>query len=708
MRLNLVRRRGIASVIGTIFFVFVLMGALGALAYTSSLQAQSSQAVQQAQSVAAAKADEQLLFSTPSSGLTVTDSGPTATKVIAMVLKFENGSVYSLNSGSTPAFAPVTLPQGASIPLQSLVPSGTCKDQSGSGVAACLSKYNSIVNNLVSGRSLGLVTSLGNTFWYTPSSSWALTDTTTLNYGLAAYWPFDGGTVPNTSDLSGNGNTGTFSGSVVESWGNGVDGWSSSCPNSGGAVAVSVVTAPIYLNNPNSLDVHNSGGTTQGCAQKSMALSAGDVIGVAETGGAAGSASDPACWWTGTGCSDTSTFMGTFGSWYYWTAAVTVGGSYTLQLYNQAASTLTSPTDQYFSVLIRNMPMPVVGKFGNALSFLSNQYVSVGTPTSLGFASGSKIGAFAWIYPTTLAGEHAIFSQTAPGILFEQNGAQLKFWANVNNPSTTSTFASGLTANTWNFVGVTYDDARGAVTFYTGTTANTQSITANQMTASNSGLIGSYGGGRFFSGIIDDLRVYNRAPSGLEEATLDHSAPVPAPKLDWEQLTYPPGCPPGQFINQLGVSITCAGAGGMLTAMRTTPIASSGGSSFVTAYTISLAANTEYAIVIHNEWSENPNAGGPSGDVAVGPLAATTTFVNLCLSVPANSFVALCTTSTNSPIGTHGSAYAADIVTGGVITGANSDTLKIEICGYFGGCSGCAGVWTLEPGSNVEVSVVNS
>jgi hypothetical protein len=173
MKLSYGLRRGIASVIGTIFFVLVIMAALGAQAYMWSLQAQSTQVAQQAQSVAAGKADELLLYSAPSLGLTVSDSGPTTTKVIAMVLKFENGSVYSLSSASSPSFVSATFPQGTNALVQSLVPTSTspCKDQNNVGTATCLSKYNSIVNNVVGGRSVGLVTSLGNAFWYVPSTS---------------------------------------------------------------------------------------------------------------------------------------------------------------------------------------------------------------------------------------------------------------------------------------------------------------------------------------------------------------------------------------------------------------------------------------------------------------------------------------------------------------------------------------------------------
>ncbi len=52
MKLIHSQHRGVASVIGTVFFVLVLMAAIGAQAYMSSLQAQSSLIAQQAQQLA--------------------------------------------------------------------------------------------------------------------------------------------------------------------------------------------------------------------------------------------------------------------------------------------------------------------------------------------------------------------------------------------------------------------------------------------------------------------------------------------------------------------------------------------------------------------------------------------------------------------------------------------------------------------------------
>lgn len=166
MKLSSRRRRGIASIIGTIFFVIVLMVALGALAYMSSVQAQSNQVGQQAQLVVDRKGQETLQYAVGSSGLTLSNVGAATSKVVAMLLSYPNGTVYNLNSGSTPSFTAITLPVNANALVTPMVPSGTCTP----GTASCVSRYNAIMANHGVGN-IGLVTSLGNTYWSNPVST---------------------------------------------------------------------------------------------------------------------------------------------------------------------------------------------------------------------------------------------------------------------------------------------------------------------------------------------------------------------------------------------------------------------------------------------------------------------------------------------------------------------------------------------------------
>ncbi len=141
-----------ASVIGTILFVIVLVAALGAQEYMSSLQEQSSQGSQQAQQLLNQKGAEILVYSTPAAGLTVTNKGGVSSNVVKVVLKFGNGTVYTFPEATL-------LPSGASVLARSLIPGGSC------GGATCVQKYDSILSGAAPGSLVGLVTSLGNTFW---------------------------------------------------------------------------------------------------------------------------------------------------------------------------------------------------------------------------------------------------------------------------------------------------------------------------------------------------------------------------------------------------------------------------------------------------------------------------------------------------------------------------------------------------------------
>ncbi len=153
------QRKGVASVVGTVIFVIVFMMALGTLAYTSGLQTQASAAQVRAQQQAAMRSAEALTFSKGVTGLIATDSGPASVYINHLILRFPNGTVYTLA-------AVASVPVDGSASVQALVPTGVCTP----GTATCLSKYSQIVAGNVPGSAVGTVTSLGNSFWYDPSA----------------------------------------------------------------------------------------------------------------------------------------------------------------------------------------------------------------------------------------------------------------------------------------------------------------------------------------------------------------------------------------------------------------------------------------------------------------------------------------------------------------------------------------------------------
>src|SRR5215467_3754056 len=137
--------------------------AIGSQIYLMNLQGQSSQGYQQAISTQVRRASEILDFTLPAAGLTVVNGGPTTTRIIGMYIKYPNGSVYS---GST--FSGRDVASSSAVAVQGLVPSGVCLP---TGTSTCSSRYGTVVGSATPGYAIGLLTSLGNTFWYAPASS---------------------------------------------------------------------------------------------------------------------------------------------------------------------------------------------------------------------------------------------------------------------------------------------------------------------------------------------------------------------------------------------------------------------------------------------------------------------------------------------------------------------------------------------------------
>lgn len=153
-------RRGVASVVGTVFFVLVFVVALGSMAYAAGVQEQAAAAQQSAEESIARRGAESLAFTTEAAGLFATDSGPGTVVVNHVILKFPNGTVY-------PLAVSAAIPAGGSLALGSLIPAGLCAP----GAATCMSKYEGIVSGNPPGSSVGVVTSMGNSFWYVYAAS---------------------------------------------------------------------------------------------------------------------------------------------------------------------------------------------------------------------------------------------------------------------------------------------------------------------------------------------------------------------------------------------------------------------------------------------------------------------------------------------------------------------------------------------------------
>ena len=156
------RRRGIASIVGTLFFALTFLAAIGSLAYLEGVQTQYNNAVQSSLNLQSQHQRESLAYQPLTNGtLYVQNNGASSSQIVATILKFANGSVYEF-----PASASV----GSSnlLPVAGLIPSSNC------GLSTCLSKYDTILGSTGTGNLVGLVTSLGNVFWYGNSAASSL------------------------------------------------------------------------------------------------------------------------------------------------------------------------------------------------------------------------------------------------------------------------------------------------------------------------------------------------------------------------------------------------------------------------------------------------------------------------------------------------------------------------------------------------------
>ncbi|HJU47413.1 MAG TPA: LamG-like jellyroll fold domain-containing protein, partial [Gaiellaceae bacterium] len=168
---------------------------------------------------------------------------------------------------------------------------------------------------------------------------------------------------------------------------------------------------------------------------------------------------------------------------------------------------------------LANTAWSAAGKFGNALSFNgTNASVTAADSTSLHGTSALTVEA--WVRPTALGGYNTI-------VLKENNGYYAHaLYANTssNRPTgnvfTTSDHevpgAAQLPLNTWTHLAATYDGTALRV-YVNGTQSGTQSFTG--AIASSAGPLKIGGNsiwGEYFNGLIDEVRVYDRALTAAE------------------------------------------------------------------------------------------------------------------------------------------------------------------------------------------------
>ncbi|HEG43747.1 MAG TPA: hypothetical protein ENH94_06845 [Phycisphaerales bacterium] len=155
-----------------------------------------------------------------------------------------------------------------------------------------------------------------------------------------------------------------------------------------------------------------------------------------------------------------------------------------------------------------------------------NDYVNCGNSAALNLTSNLTISA--WINPRTFGQANYArivdkgTSSTGFSLLIDGNSGVLKYA--VYGKAITASNPNVIDLNVWQHVAATYNDSADLVSFYVnGQPAGTAVCTTGPLDSSANPLyigIRSYDKNRAFDGLIDDVRMFNKALTGAEIAGL--------------------------------------------------------------------------------------------------------------------------------------------------------------------------------------------
>lgn len=138
-----------------------------------------------------------------------------------------------------------------------------------------------------------------------------------------------------------------------------------------------------------------------------------------------------------------------------------------------------------------------------------DDYVNLGTNLSSSLNNTNNLTLEAWVKPTVLNGWNNIIcdynGSTMKYLLRIRNNNNIQFW--INGTALNSSFVVPL--NTWTHIAAVYNGTTMSV-YANGTLLNSQAYTGNFPVSANQTNIGSrVGGTEYFTGNIDDVRVWN-------------------------------------------------------------------------------------------------------------------------------------------------------------------------------------------------------
>jgi len=162
-------------------------------------------------------------------------------------------------------------------------------------------------------------------------------------------------------------------------------------------------------------------------------------------------------------------------------------------------------------------PKIVEGKVGKALEFDGeDDYVKALHSQDLDFQT-DEATVEAWIYPNAIeADKHTIYrkADVKDKFIFRLNGSNVEFYLETD-AGPNNILAGDIEASKWQHVLARYDGSNMEV-FVNGISVGSVAHSGNIVSDTADVYIGSRPSDRRYNGIIDELRVYNRALSAKE------------------------------------------------------------------------------------------------------------------------------------------------------------------------------------------------
>jgi hypothetical protein len=211
-------------------------------------------------------------------------------------------------------------------------------------------------------------------------------------------------------------------------------------------------------------------------------------------------------------------------------ANVAVTGLVAAYGFNETTGTIASDaTGNNRTGTVNGAVWNAAGRFGGALSFDGvNDIVTVADANALDLTTGMTLSA--WVRPVTLSGwRTALLKEATNGLTYalyaHDNVPQPAAYANIGGVERSAAGTAALALNTWSHLAATYDGTTLRL-FVNGTQVSSQTM-AGSITASTGALRigGNTVWGEYFAGLIDEVRIYNRALTA-SELTTDMNAPV--------------------------------------------------------------------------------------------------------------------------------------------------------------------------------------